>query len=342
MPVNVLILGNRGGTNVGESLVRAATHLDLKHTFIDILDARSRFRALNSASWRLRDRRLPGMGRLCRAVLSECEQQNFDVMIATGLVPLDKNTVAELRRAGVRCVNYLTDDPWNPHLGSSWVRAAIPEYSTIFSVRRSNIADLQNIGCPDVRYLPFGFDPYLFYPVPPGDCPGLDSDVFFAGGADADRVKSINALVEAGLNTRIYGAYWNRFAGTRSVGRGYADIETIRHCVSQAAVCLVLVRRANRDGHAMRSFEIPAMRGVVLAESTDEHRELFGTEGECVAYFTDNASMIDQARRLIVNAEERARLSAAAYTRIRSAGNTYTDRLVTMIQYGPLDTDQRK
>jgi hypothetical protein len=45
------------------------------------------------------------------------------------------------------------------------------------------------------------------------------------------------------------------------------------------------VRRASRDGHIMRSFEIAAVGGCMLAQDIDEHREIFGSEGEAVVYF---------------------------------------------------------
>ena len=35
----------------------------------------------------------------------------------------------------------------------------------------------------------------------------------------------------------------------------------------------------------MRSFEIAAVGGCLLAQDIDEHREIFGSEGEAVVYF---------------------------------------------------------
>ena len=57
-----------------------------------------------------------------------------------------------------------------------------------------------------------------------------------------------------------------------------------------AKVNLCLVRRAKRDGHVMRSFEIAAVGGCMLAQDTDEHREIFGPEGEAVRLFSRRAA----------------------------------------------------
>ncbi len=59
---------------------------------------------------------------------------------------------------------------------------------------------------------------------------------------------------------------------TRANWRGVADQDTIRSASAAARVCLCLVRRANRDGHVMRSFEAAVIGGCILAQDTADHR----------------------------------------------------------------------
>jgi len=125
---------------------------------------------------------------------------------------------------------------------------------------------------------------------------GLASDVIFVGGADRDRVPLVAALIATGLRVALYGGYWNRYAPTREHHRGHADPRTIRQATAAAKIALCLVRRANRDGHVMRSFEIPAIGACMLVEETEEHREIFSIEGETVVYFRSIPEMIDKAR----------------------------------------------
>ena len=82
----------------------------------------------------------------------------------------------------------------------------------------------------------------------------------------------------------------------------------------------------------MRSFEVPAMRGCMLAEDTSEHREMFGPNGEAVIYFRSVPEMVDRARWLLENEAERKRLASAAHHRITGGRNTYADRLQTMLE----------
>ena len=237
---------------------------------------------------------------------------------------------------GITTANYLTDDPWNPAFRSRWFFAALGGYNRIFSVRRRNLDDLARAGCRDVQYLPFAVDRDLFYPEEPapGERASFESDLCFVGGADVDRIPFIAALVDAGMKVAVYGHYWDRYAETRDAWRGHAPPEVLRKATRAARVSLCLVRRANRDGHTMRTFEVPAMGGCMLAEDTDEHRALFGADGDAVRYFDSVRRMVDVARDLLNDGSARSRLAAAGQQIVTKGPHTYHDRLLSMLPAG--------
>jgi hypothetical protein len=70
----------------------------------------------------------------------------------------------------------------------------------------------------------------------------------------------------------------------------------------------------------------------MLAEDTDEHREIFGEEGRAVLYFRTIPEMTDKCSRLLRDDRERLRLSTEAHSLIIRGCNTYGDRLVRMLQ----------
>jgi hypothetical protein len=155
--------------------------------------------------------------------------------------------------------------------------------------------------------------------------------VLFVGGADADRLPYTRALTEGGLSLDLYGSLWDRYPEFRPLCRGHADLALQRRLTPAAKMVLCLVRRANRDGHSMRSFEVPAMAGCMLLEDTPEHREIFGPDGECVTYFGSVAEMVSRARWLSEHPAERARLARAAHARVTGGANTYANRLLEML-----------
>jgi spore maturation protein CgeB len=329
----LLIVGFRGGTHIGGSLERAATLLGLQHMFIDASAAFDAPRVVRMITWRLGGHRPPAMHKLSQAVRSACERWQPRWLLTTGLAPVDAATLDHIGRLGTRRLNFLTDDPWNPSVSSPWFFDALRHYDHVFSPRRANLEDLTRHGCASISYLPFGYDPELFFPQEPlaSERSHFANELVFVGGADRDRVPYLAAAIRSGTDVALYGGYWDRFPETRRHARGHADTPTIRKITSAASVSLCLVRRANRDGHVMRSMEIPAIGGCMLIEDTDEHRALFGPPGYTATYFREITEMLDQLARLLSAKDERHRLAAAAYRHIRDGHHTYKDRLRSML-----------
>jgi hypothetical protein len=323
------IIGSFDGTHVGGSLWRASKYLGIDTAKFDVDDA-SGNRIVRAALWRFGDRRSPRMHQFCRSVVSGCKQLRPEVLIATGAAPLTSSALRTLRAMGIVCVNYSTDDPWNPRLRASWHLRLLPEYDVILTTRRANITNFTGIGCGDVHYLPFGYDEWLTCRAIVLDGPA--PDVLFVGGADRDRIAFMTEFLRIGPRVTIVGAYWGRFRSARPYALGQRPPEALCALTAAAKVNLCLVRRANRDGHVMRSFEIAALGGCMLAEKTAEHQDIFGADGEAVVYFRTAREAAERARLLLADPAERVRLSQAVRARILTGGHSYRDRLVSILE----------
>jgi spore maturation protein CgeB len=258
--------------------------------------------------------------------------------VATGLAPLERHTIDEVGALGAVRLNYLTDDPWNPAHRAGWFLDALAGYDRVFSPRRANLEELRQAGCGEVAYLPFAFNPEQHYPQAPytqEEQEQLACDVAFVGAADRDRLPFAEALVGAGLHVALYGGFWERYARTRPFSRGLAGPETLRKATAAAKITLCLVRRANRDGHVMRSFEAAASGACLLMEHTAEHEELFGPDGEAVLFFHDLSGLRRGCDLLLGDEGLRRRLAEAVRRRVTEASNTYYDRLRTMLASAP-------
>jgi len=327
-----MLVGNPEEFHVGGHFQRAAHSLG---SFVSVCDVRAAYigsRWMRAIYWRW-DRRPLRLARFSQELLAMCYREKPTHLLTTGLAPVRSQELAKIGTEGVLRLTFLTDDPWNPVHRGRWIDASLREYDHVFSPRRANLKDLGNHGCRQVHYLPFAYSPDVHVSTAK-DVNGTDvEDVLFAGGADLDRLPYIRALISAGLKVALYGSYWDRYADLQPHWRGHADLATLRRMTPAAKIVLCLVRRANRDGHAMRSFEASAMGGCMLAEDTPEHREIFGPDGEAVLYFRTVHEMIDQTRWLLERHTERKRLAATVYARITGGQNTYADRLKTMLQF---------
>lgn len=323
------IVGMGGDEHLGGSLVRAARSLGHDAELFDAAEAWGGSRLVRAFNWRFRDR-LPTAGRAwftrLRAAL---EHSKSDVVVATGMAPLDRTLLRALRARGVATVNFSTDDPWNPAMASRWFQESLPEYDIVFTPRRSNAADFARAGCADVRYLPFGYDPRLLS-APKLAVPA--HDVVFVGGADDDRAEFMRRFMRHGPAPALVGGYWQRYRDLSAHALGVKVWEEVAALTRAARVNLCLVRRANRDGHVMRSLEIAACGGCLLAEDTADHRELFGPAGETALYFSSPEEAAHLARRLLADPVARKSLAARLERRIAGGGHSYADRIGTMVR----------
>jgi spore maturation protein CgeB len=332
--LKLLLVGKFSPGHVGASLLSAARQRGIETLTCDSNDAFAAPRWLVRVNWHLLKRRPARLKRFSRSLVELCRQTSPDVMIATGSAPIDARALRKIGELGVHRVNYSTDDPWSSVHRSPWLHAALEQYDAVFSPRRSNLEQLRALGGPVVHYLPFAYDPALHFTNEAESIENGDGacDVLFVGGADRDRLSIVGELVGAGFNVALYGGYWDRYPLTRAAARGLATPEAIRQATHAASVSLCLVRRSNRDGHVMRSFEMAALGACMLVEDTDEHREVFGEDGDAVLYFRDVEEMIARLRWLLTHPVERVRLRNAVTARVATANNTYASRLSRMLE----------
>ena len=330
----LLVIGNSDPIHIGAHLRSAAESLELNVSLCNISEAFAGPACLAKLNWWFAGHRPVRLRNFSEQVVQACNQFKPRWLLATGLAPIEAWALEEAARLNVRCLNYLTDDPWNPAHRAPWFMKALPLYDHVFSPRQANLEELEKTGCPRVSYLPFAFSPELHFPEPPitrEEQLYFSRDVVFVGGGDQDRVPDIAALIRAGFKVALHGGYWDRYAETKNHTRGHADAETLRKAIGGAKVALCLVRRANRDGSSMRTFELPAMGACMLVEDTDEHRNIFGAEKEAVVYFGSIEEMIEKLRWLLEHDEERRQLARAAHDLIVCRPNTYQNRLITML-----------
>ncbi len=242
---------------------------------------------------------------------------------------------ATLRRVrevtGAVMVNWAPDDPFNRANSTRDLIESIPLYDLYVCTKRAVIDDVVRAGCARAIYVRFGYKPDLHFPEPPATTEEhrrFDCDLMFIGGGDADRVPYFDALVRdlPELNLNLYGGYWDRYPALRRYWRGNAVGRDFRLAVGGAKICVNLVRRANRDDHVMRTFELPACGGFMLAERTDAHQELFAEDREA-AFFSTPDELVAKVRQWLIRDDDRRTIANAAHRKISEGRNTYADRL---------------
>jgi spore maturation protein CgeB len=237
--------------------------------------------------------------------------------------------------SGATLVNWATDDPFNRADNSRELIKSIPLYDLYVCTKKGIMSDVQRAGCANVAYARFGYKPHIHFPEPPataGERERFSCDVAFVGGCDAHRAAYFEALVAAmpRVKLHLYGGYWERVPALRSYARGFAVGRDYRLAVGGARISANLVRRANRDDHVMRTFEIPACVGFMLAERSDTHEELFFEDREA-AFFGSPDEFVTKVRAYLSREEDREKIAAAGHRKITHGAHSYADRLAEIV-----------
>jgi len=312
----------------------AAETLGLAHDILSFERFQSSFKLFNKIAWRLLDKKLWRQNQFEDQLIHQSQIQKSKTILVLGTSPISRKTLEKLKAKDIKIINVLTDDPWSPHHSSKWLFQSLGSYDLIMNPRKSNLDQLKSISNNRVVYMPFGYNPKVHFiesTLTPEQEERYRSDVMFFGGADKDRFPYILELIRKGFSVKLYGGYWDRFPETRPLTLGIVKLSEIRKAVKASKVVLNLVRRSNRDGHVMRTFEAPAMGGCVLNELTEEHLEIIGKDNSL--FFQTPEEMAQQAKLLIQSKDLSSKFTQLNRDRILMGKNTYADRLKTILEY---------
>ena len=273
-----------------------------------------------------------GYRELNRALIDQAEAFSPDlVLIGKGRCFAASALRAVKSATGATLVNWATDDPFNRVDSSHDLLESIPVYDLYVCTKRAVVPDVIAAGCRQAAYIMFGYKPDVHFPEPPAsddEKSRFECDVMFAGGCDDDRAPYFTALVAEmpGVRLHLYGGYWDRVREVRPYARGFAIGRDYRLAVGAAKIAVNLCRRSNRDDHVMRTFEIPACGGFMLAERSAAHAELFADDTEA-AFFSSPDEFVEKVKSYLARDGDRERIAAAGRQAIANGKHSYDDRL---------------
>jgi spore maturation protein CgeB len=274
-----------------------------------------------------------------RGVLGRIPQTTFDLAFVDSGELIGPSLVCELKKRFGTVINYNNDDPYGSRDGRRWrlYLAAAPIYDLIIVVRDLNVTEAHKAGASNVLRVLMSADEIEHSPRPlqPQDYSRWASDVVFVGTWMRERGPFMTRLIELGVPLSIYGDSWQKapeWRILRSVWRGpalYGD--EYARVIQCAKVCLGLLSKGNRDLSTQRSFEIPHLGGVLCAERTSEHTQLYREDEEAV-FWSSPEECAAQSKRLLQ--DETFRNSVARSGRRRCLENRTTNQevLVQILQ----------
>jgi hypothetical protein len=161
------------------------------------------------------------------------------------------------------------------------------------------------------------------------------NDVVFAGHYEPDgRAETIEYLLQAGVNLKVFGSEWNRASKNQLLNSQQIRIlhgEDYVQALAGAKICLVFLSHRNRDEYTIRCFEIPACGIMMIAPRTHVLQSLYDEDREAV-FFEDREELLDKIRFYLAHDDARARIALAGHHRCVSGKNSNHDRAAEIME----------
>jgi spore maturation protein CgeB len=263
-----------------------------------------------------------------RALVQAVKRGAYDVVIIFKGMEFPRALLEECRRNSrdTFWANLNPDNPLNISSRGSTNQHVVDSlsfYDLYLIWSRHLVPKLKEAGCRQVEYLPFAYDPDMHSCAHPG---AVNPDrVSFVGSWDKDRENILTTLRDFDL--QIYGESWRRASassGLRSkiiphnlYGSELAEV------VAGAAVSLNILRPQNAGSHNMRTFEIPAMGGLMLTTRSEEQQKWFPDDEACLMYGT-HEELRNKVRFVLDNPKIAQNIRREGIARVE--GHTYRAR----------------
>lgn len=268
-------------------------------------------------------------------LLEKAKQYKPDIIWIFKGMEIFPETIDQLKLSGIKVANYNPDNPFifsGRGSGNENVKNSTGKYNLHFAYDRTvqkKIADEYSI---KTAYLPFGFElSESLYE----DCVAQKEiiKVCFLGNPDNERAFFLKSLLDAGIQIDLYGNDWNKFINHQNASvfpPVYGD--EFWKILRRYRVQINLMRIHNINSHNMRSFEIPAVGGIMIAADTPEHRMFFENEKEIFLFKNLNECKERINYVLNLSAEDANKIRNHARLRSISSGYSYKDRAKTVYE----------
>jgi spore maturation protein CgeB len=256
-----------------------------------------------------------------------CAKESPDFCFIVKGTSLSPGTLKALKDKNIKLINWSLDDMYAMHNRTFNYDWGLKFYDLVVTAKSYNVAELKKLGAKNILFQYQAYDKDIHKPFE--SCREKMWDVVFAGSFERERFESIKFLADNGIRINVWGYGWD-FIGKKYPNIIYMGGEIFNEEFAKAFTCskisLNFLRKINRDLHTSRSIEIPACRGFMLAERTDEHKKLFAEDKEAV-YFSSNKELLEKVSYYLSHDDERNKITEAGYRRCINSGYTYDDRV---------------
>ena len=250
------------------------------------------------------------------------KNQYFDVIWNNQCEFIGPTLAKILKKYSNKLVTYINDDPFGQRDKQRFAlfRRSLKFYDLTVVVREPNVKEAYNWGAQKVIKVLLTADEITHHPLilTNDDYIKWANEIIFIGTWFPERGPFFSKLIELNLPVIIYGERWYKarewpilkkiWKGPGLYGKEYVK------AIQSAKICLGLLSKGNRDLHTSRSTEIPYIGGLLCAERTQEHLEMYHEDVEAIFWETPE-ECAKKCKELLEDEEKRKRVALAGHKR---------------------------
>ena len=334
MITKLLIIGsNRNSCDVGSMLLRASKSLNCQSFIYDnnpIKYAPSMQTLKGKIFFKIANRRPYEWWSFNKNLLNYISKYNPQIIIVTGIFPLEKYIFSYANDKGIKVVNFLTDNPFARRLKTKSFLSNIKNYDVIFSTKSNIKQKLFSNKAKDVKTIFYSYDPFWHHLPDKSselEISKFSCDISFIGTGAKERLKYLNKLSSIkNIKRKVYGNSWEGINIPKWEKCGPVLDNEFRLAMFYSKLSICLLRKSSKDVSTQRTFEIAPCGGCGLYEDTNEHREIFKGYPE-YGFFSSPEDLLQKCKWLLNSEKEREEMKRIGFEILKSQPNTYYDRL---------------
>lgn len=246
---------------------------------------------------------------------------NYDYMFfvkATEIYPLILRVI-RTRSPTTKIIFWSNDDMYVKHNRTFLYIHCLKYVDLVVTSKSYNLNELNLLGARNILFQDNSYSHIQHNAEKSIDNFNFSHDVIFIGTFELERAKSIYFLALNGIVVHVYGSIWKKLPPEFSHKNMILHYENLNgnlysDAIKSSKISLCFLRKINRDLQTTRSIEIPALKGFMLAERTDEHLRLF-KEDEEAAYFSSNEELLAKVKFYLLNSRLRKKIASAGHAR---------------------------
>lgn len=240
------------------------------------------------------------------AIKNEINSKNINIVWVEKGEYIYPSTLLYIRKKKIFLINYNTDNIFYKK-GHFWLHnLGIKNYNLYLSTNRLNIDMIKNTYNIPCFRVAMGYD--KCFENFDYNRENKKYDVVFIGHWEPHTEESIYSLISNGIKVNVWGHNWknSKYNFFKNV-KPLAQVDYIE-TISLSKIALCFLSKWNKNESTGRTFEIPAIGTLLVAEYTYEHSFIF-KDGVSAILFKNNEELVNKVKYILENEDERKLIS---------------------------------